>query len=79
MNFQNGDLIKFHYVNNEKESEFRSGVWLALLVIRGKEFAFIRDYRDGKEKTFRIDKMKNPALAKSITAKYRDGEKVFGR
>jgi len=79
MSFERGSLVRFHYVNNDGESEFRSGVWLKLLVIRGIDFAYIRDYRDGKEKTFRIDKMKNLAIAKSITAKYRNGEKVVAR
>ena len=79
MNFERGSLVCFHYVNNENESEFRSGVWCARLTLRGKEFALIRDYRDGKEKTFRIEKIRNIRIAKSITAKYRDGEKVFGR
>ena len=38
--------------------------------------ALIRDYRDGKEKTFRIDRITKIRIAKTITAKYRKGEKV---
>ncbi len=56
--------------------EGRSGVWCALLYRGALPMALIRDYRDGKEKTFRIDRITKIRIAKTITAKYRKGEKV---